>query len=207
MLGFLARTAARTAVRAAVRSHMDSQRQAAAQAAMPFAVHPRGDGESALFQHRHVGFAHLLPAYPQLGAPTTSPIEHSHDALVALYGVPVCVRYHVSRPNVPAADAQDFATRVAHYYIGQRARSAPQIKPGHGALLHAWAAEAAVLARYDLAQPDPWGADHEELALLVRAGHAMAVTYRYARAEVHWVTRAFFATAANAAMSWDGARL
>lgn len=207
MIGFLARTAARAAVRTAVRSHIEAKREARAVAATPFALHPRGDGESALFEHRGTGFAHLLPGHPKQGTATTSPIEHVHDALVALYALPMCVRYHLSRPQLVASSAQDFALQVAGSYIGARAAAPPSLRSVQGALLAAWAADAGALASYGLAYADPFGADQEDLVVVVRSGYAMAVTTRYARAEVHWVSRALLASAANASLSWDGSRL
>jgi hypothetical protein len=69
--------------------------------------------------------------------------------------------------------------------------------------MHTWSVDAAAVASYALVAPDPMGATHEDLAVLVKHGSVLTVTRRYAGAAEDWVRHAAFHAAAEATMLWD----
>ena len=98
--------------------------------------------------------------------------------------------------------AMDYASRYAAY----RTRDAVTPQPAPAERIASWFVDAAVTASYPLAAPDPMGATHEDLTVLVRHGAVLAITRRHAGAAEDWVRHAAFRAAADATMIWDPQR-
>lgn len=212
MLSFLVRTAVRTAVRGAVHSHMANQRHEAAmrtqqaQLAASFALLPSPSGETALYQDRRAGFSHALPGYPRALSPIPTPVEPVIDTLVGLAEIPVYLRYRLGQPIAQAASAVDYAVQAAQAYAGGRVGGYPTIVAARPDQAARWMVEAGALTSYALPQPDPFGADFEELIVLVRHATAMAVTIRYPRSQVDWLRQALLTSAIHNSLLWDPQR-
>lgn len=212
MLRFLVGTAVRTATRAAVHSHLDNQRRDAAmraqqaQLAASFALLPNPSGETALYQDRRAGFSHALPGYPRALSPIPTPVEPVIDTLVGLAEIPVFVRYRLGAPQVQAASAVDYAVQAAQAYAAGRVGGYPGVVPARPDQAARWMVEAGALTSYPLPQADPFGADFEELIVLVRHATAMAVTIRYPRAQMDWLRQAFLSSAIKNSLLWDPQR-
>jgi hypothetical protein len=214
MLRFVARVAVRAAVRGAVRgavySHYENARQREAMARQmsgPFALMPSANGETALYQDRRAGFSHALPGRPRAIQAIPAPYEPAIDTLIDFADVPIFVRYRFDQPQLMAASAVDYAMQAAQTYAAGRVGGQPNVIPARVDQASRWSVEAAALATYALPGPDPFGADFEELIVLVRQATAMAITFRYARAQLDWLRQAFFMSAARATMCWDPQRL
>jgi hypothetical protein len=212
LVGTAVRTAARTATRAAINSHREerARQEAAAQWAQQmagrFALTPNATGETALYEDRRVGFSHAIPGYPRALQSTPSPIEPAVDTLIGLGDIPVTLRYRVDQPQLQAASAVDYAVRAAQTYVVGRTRVQHPVSPARADQVASWAVEAAAVARYPLPQPDAFGADFEELYVLVRQAVAMVVTVRYPSQQMDWLRQALFTTAMQGSFLWDPQR-
>jgi hypothetical protein len=169
----------------------------------PFALTPTPpDGETALFQDSRVGFSHALPGWPRALA-ASSP-QDPCDAAMQFYDFPVWLRYRIDRPAFAAQSAMDLAVRHAHVLAGHTTGAQQEVVPAPPARLGAWSVEAAATARYDR-RADSFGAEHEELTVLVRQGRILVVTKRWRR-ETDWARLALFKSAVDATIVWDAAR-
>jgi hypothetical protein len=166
------------------------------------------DGETALFQDHRVGFSHALPGWPQAShvTATAGPGEPPADALVQLWDFPMWLRYKVDRLHGPAPSAMHVAIDYASRYVAARTREQVALQPARADRIAAWSVDAGAGASYALAQPDPLGATHEDLTVLVRHGVVLAVTRRYANAAQDWLRHSTFRAIADATMIWDPQR-
>lgn len=206
MLGFLVRTAVRTAIRSQQESRAAQEELAEwyqAQANSPFALVHDAAGESALFEDRRSGFTHSLPGYPRAVGVIPALGEPPADVVLAIGDLPVTVRYWLDRPQFQASDAVDYAVKSGQGYAGTRTGGQPPVVPARPDQVALWSVDAAAVASYALPRPDPYGADFEDLVMLVRQATAMAVTFRYPRGMLDWLRQAFFFSAARAGMSWN----
>jgi hypothetical protein len=206
----LLRFAVKVAVRSAVHSHLDARRQqqealARGQQAGPFAFSVTPDGETGGLVDRRTGFGHAFPGFPRPLPPPHAPGEPACEAMIGLCEVPVAIRYRLDRPQMLAANAADFAGRLAHAYIGGRTHAGAAIGFARIDQLQSWRVEAAALAQYPLPQPDGFGADFEELLVQVAQGFAMTITIRYPREfrDADWLRKALLTSALYASPIWD----
>lgn len=206
MLRFLVRGA----VRAAVHSHLQDKhaREAAwrLQQSSPFALTPNQTGESALYLDRRAGFSHALPGYPRAIQPVPDPNEPAADTLVALAEMPMFIRYRLDRPPIPASTAGEYADKLTASYAANRTQGrTPIVAQVRTDQTVAYGVEAAARTTYSLSYPDAFGCDAEELLVLVRAGAALAITFRYPRdtPTQDWLRYALFTSAAFATPRWD----
>jgi hypothetical protein len=207
------RGAARGVAAAVVYDHVQARRQqqeaiARAQLAGPFAFQTSPDGETGIFTDRRVAFGHALPGFPRPMTPQGAPNEPPAEAMIGLCEVPVAIRYRLDRPQMAAANANDFAMRLAHAYAASRTGAPPTIEIARADRVSSWRVESAAVAQYALPGPDPWGADYEELIVQVLHGTAMTITMRYPRAfrDQDWLRHSLFSSAAYASLSWDPQR-
>jgi hypothetical protein len=186
------------------------RRQAPARVAPPppqFALLPTTqDGETALFTDSRAGFSHALPGWPQASAVTSGPGEPPADALVQFWDFPMWVRYRLERMTGPAPSAMHFAIDWASRYVVSRTRAPVKAEPARPERIAKWSVDAAAVASYPLTQPDLYGADHEDLTVLVRHGMILTVTRRHSGAAQDWVRHASFRAAVESTMLWDPQR-
>lgn len=172
-----------------------------------FALTPAAqDGETALFTDARAGFSHALPGWPQATAVTSGPGEPPADALLQFWDFPMWIRYRLERMTGPAPSAMHFALDWATRYARSRTRDAVTASPAPPERVSAWSVDAAAVASYPLMQPDAYGADREDLTVLVRHGMILTVTRRHSGAAQDWVRHAAFRAAADATMLWDPQR-
>lgn len=202
MLSFVVGSAVQTTARAALHQHF--VQQAAAALAGPFSLTPTPDRETAVFFDRRSGFSHALPGYPHPMPHPPDPREPAADVVVGLSELPVTIRYRLDRPPVQAATAGEYAARAALAYAQHRTGAAPEVRPPRPEQLLLWGVEAAALTSYPLSHPDPYGADTEDLVVLVQRGLAIALTLRYPRAAVDWLRGALLRSASLSNLQWTG---
>lgn len=201
MLSFVVGPAVRTAARAAIHHHFT---QGGAAFAGPISLQPSADRETALLFDRRSGFSHAIPGYPHPMPHDPDPREPATDVVVGLSELPVTIRYRLDRPAIPAATAGEYAARAALAYAHHRTTSPPEVRPPQPEQLLLWGVEAAALASYPLRFPDVYGADVEELVVLVRGGTALALTLRFPRVAVDWLRAALLRSAALSNLRWTG---
>lgn len=164
--------------------------------------------DTALFHDPRLGFSHLLPGRPVLGAPTNREGEPPADAVVHLQDAPISIRYRVESPAFAAQSAGELARVMGERYAEWRARTRTPADPANPTWLASWGAEAASVAAYDV-PPDPvLGTAHarEDLFVLVRHGMVLLVTWTYPRGFVDDPAYAMFASIAESTMVWDPSR-
>lgn len=169
-----------------------------------FALSPTTPGgETALFQDHRVGFSHALPGWPQATSVTAGPGEPPADTMIQFWDYAMWLRYHVTQMTGPAPSAAHVAIDYAGRYLLSRTRetvSPNAVGPDRAA---AWGVDAAATASYPLVMPDPLGATHEDLTVLVRQGTIVTITRRHAGASEDWVRHAAFCAAVDATLVWD----
>lgn len=169
-----------------------------------FALQPTTqDGETALFQDARIGFSHALPGWPQATHDVPGPGEPPSDALLQFWDFPMWIRYRVERMTTSAPSAMHAALDWATRYARNRSRGDCTVTGATPERILAWSVDAAAVSSYPLAQPDAYGADHEDLTVLVRAGTILTVTRRHSGAAQDWVRHAAFRAAAEATMLWN----
>jgi hypothetical protein len=169
-----------------------------------FALSPTTPGgETALFQDHRIGFSHALPGWPQATVVPGGPGEPPADAMVQFWDFPMWLRYRVEAMHGPAPSAMHVALDYAGRYAAYRTRDPVTPQPASPDRVASWFVDAAAVASYPLAVPDPLGATHEDLHVLVRHGSILAITRRFAGADQDWVRHAAFRAAADATMIWD----
>jgi hypothetical protein len=170
-------------------------------------VTPQRD-DTALFQDPRLGFSHLLPGRPVLGAPTNREGEPPADAVVHLQDAPITIRYRVESPAFAAQSAGELARVMGERYAEWRAQTRTPADPANPTWLASWGAEAASVAAYDVPANPMLGqpAGREDLFVLVRHGMVLLVTWTYPRGFVDDPAYAMFASIAEATMIWDPAR-
>lgn len=203
MLSFVVGTAVRAATHAALAHHYQAHAHHV-QLGGPLSFSPVYDGETAIFHDRRVGFSHAIPGFPHAMPILGGPGEPACDAVIGLRELPVSIRYKVDRPSVIAGSAGEYAARSAAAYAENRTGQKVDVKPPRPEQLSAWSVEAAASCRYDLPHADAYGADYEELLVLVRGGVALAVTFRYPTEAVDWLRGALLRSAARGNMRWTG---
>ena len=164
------------------------------------------DGETALFSDARIGFSHALPGWPQATAVTAGPGEPPADAMIQFWDFPMWLRYRVEKMSGPAPSAMHVAVDWATRYAVNRTRTQVQAAPARPDRVATWYVDAAAVASYPLAQPDSYGATHEDLTVLVRHGTLLTVTRRHAGAAEDWVRHAAFRAAVEATMLWNPQR-
>jgi len=203
MLSFVVGTAVRAATHSALAHHYQAHAYQV-QLAGPLSFSPIYDGETAIFHDRRIGFSHALPGFPHAMPVVGGTGEPACDALIGLRELPVSIRYMVDRPAVMAGSAGEYAARAAQAYAKNRTGQDVDVKPPRPEQLAMWGVEAAASARYELAQPDAFGADREDLLVLVRGGMAVALTFRYPDEAVDWLRGALLRSAARGNIRWTG---
>jgi len=172
-----------------------------------FALQPTSqDGETALFQDARIGFSHALPGWPQATQANPGPGEPPADALIQFWDFPMWIRYRVERMTGPAPSAMHAALDWATRYARNRSRGDCTVTAASPERMLAWSVDASAVSSYPLAQPDVYGAEHEDLTVLVRAGTILTVTRRHTGAAQDWVRHAAFRAAAEATMLWNPER-
>lgn len=173
----------------------------------PFSLLADATGESALYVDWRYGFSHGLPGCPRQVSGSADPAAPC-DAAVALDDLDVVIAYRASAPLVRAQDPADLAVKQAQLYLDARfgGQSPVAARLVRGPQLGAFAVEAAACAEYRLPAADAEGHTHEELLLLVRGGHTMQVTFRYAKDAAPALALATFFSVAKASLSWDPRR-
>ncbi|HEX8790186.1 MAG TPA: hypothetical protein VF765_04490 [Polyangiaceae bacterium] len=164
------------------------------------------NGETALFQDSRIGFSHALPGWPQATWVPPSPGEPPADAMVQFWDFPMWIRYRVETMTSHAPSAMHVAVDYAQRYATYRTRDPVKAAPARDDHMHTWSVDAAAVASYALVAPDPMGATHEDLAVLVKHATVLTVTRRHAGSAEDWVRHAAFRAAADATMLWDPAR-
>ncbi len=181
---------------------------AAAPSGTPFSLVADAGGESALYVDWRFGFSHGLPGGPRLLPASVDPSAPACDASVGFRDIDVVVGYRASAPLVHARDAEELAVKQAQLHIDARfgGRSPVAARLVRGPQLGAFAASAAASAEYKLPVADAEGHTHEELLLLVRGGHTMQITFRYAKDAAPALALATFFSVVKASLSWDPRR-
>ena len=215
MLGFIARHAVRAALRpvvhaavgAAVTNHKAHQEALAWQRhqhAMqcPWWLLPNAAGDSGLYFDRRTNFSQSLPGWPRMVAATGAPGEPPCDQLIALQELPISVRYRLTSV-APGHSAAANARAIAEGHVVQTTGAPQPIADTADYQRRHWCVEGAVSASYRLPGTDSWGADTEELLVLVRQGSSMQVTTRYPGASLDWLRLALFRSVSLPGLIWD----
>jgi hypothetical protein len=106
-----------------------------------------------------------------------------------------------------AQSAAELAVAQASANASRTAGRPVHAEPAAASLVGTCCVEAAAHARCDLRMKDAYGADVEELTVLVRAGHVMNVSLRYPKEALDWMRLASFRAATRLSMLWDPARI
>jgi hypothetical protein len=202
MRSFVVGPLVRSEARSAIHPHFTHQGVAAF--AGPISLQPAPGGETAVLFDRRSGFSHAIPGYPHPMPQAPDPREPAADVVVGLSELPVTIRYRLDRPPIAAATAGEYAARAALAYAQHRTPAPPEVRPPRPEQLLLWGVEAAAIASYPLQVPDAYGADIEELVVLVRGGAAIALTLRFPRAAVDWLRAALLRSAALSNLRWTG---
>lgn len=181
---------------------------AAAATESPFSLLADASGESALYVDWRFGFSHGLPGGPRILPASADPTAPTCDVAIGLRDLDVVVAYRASAPLVRAQDPADLAVKQAQLYLDARfgGQSPVAARLVRGPQLGAFAVEAAACAEYRLPVADAAGHTHEELLLVVRGGHTMQITFRYAKEATPALALATFFSVAKASLSWDARR-
>ncbi|MBX3188407.1 MAG: hypothetical protein KF819_15425 [Labilithrix sp.] len=167
--------------------------------ASAFLLTPSRD-DTSVFNDGRIGFSHLVPGRPTLGAPR--PDDPPADAVMHLQDAPITIRYRLEAPAFAAPSAAELAKGMAERYAAWRSQGPVPASAPNDSWLGAWAVEAAAVAAYEV----PAGQMREDLFVLVKQGMVLAVSWTYPRGFIDDPAYATFASVAEATMIWDASR-